>query len=60
MTNEAREERALYDAAARRCLTANAAERYCAGDMAATDEAGHELIAIEAARIAAEAEGGAV
>lgn len=34
-----------YIEAARRTLLPAAAERYAAGDMAATDEAGHDLIA---------------
>jgi alcohol dehydrogenase class IV len=43
-----------YKAAARRCLTPEAAERYCAGDMTATDEVGHEAIAREASVVCAE------
>jgi hypothetical protein len=38
---------AAYVAAARRYLTAEAAERYANGDMSATDEAGHEGIEAE-------------
>jgi len=37
--------RAAYERAARECLTPEAAERYCAGDMDATDDDGHALIA---------------
>ena len=43
-----------YAEAAKRYLTAAAAARYCAGDMSATDEAGHEAIAYEASKVAAE------
>ena len=43
-----------YAEAAKRYLTAEAAARYCAGDMTATDEAGHEAIAYEASKVAAE------
>ena len=43
-----------YAEAASRYLVAEAATRYCAGDMTATDEAGHEAIAAEASKVAAE------
>ena len=43
-----------YKEAARRVLTAEAAERFIAGDMTATDDAGHEYIAEEANKIAGE------
>ena len=43
-----------YKEAARRVLTAEAAERYIGGDMTATDDAGHELIQDEVIKITAE------
>lgn len=43
-----------YAEAAKRYLTTEAAERYCAGDMSATDEAGHEAIAVLASQVTAE------
>ena len=43
-----------YAVAAKRVLTAEAANHYLAGDATATDEAGHELIAEEASRVCAE------
>jgi len=43
-----------YKESARRVLTPSAAERYIAGDMTATDDAGHELIQDEVIKITAE------
>lgn len=45
--------RAIWIAAVRECITEDAAERLINGDMSATDEAGHQLIADECSRIAA-------
>jgi hypothetical protein len=43
-----------YKEAARRVLSAEAAERFIVGDVTATDEAGREYIADEANKVAAE------
>lgn len=43
-----------YAAAAVECLKPEAAAKYLAGDMEATDEVGHNLIAETAARLAEE------
>jgi hypothetical protein len=45
---------AIYEQVVRECLTDEAATRLLAGDMSATDEAGHELISDECSRIARE------